>query len=378
MILYDVRLLLYIIQIIFIKEGIQTYMNSLQRVMTAVQLKEPDVVPVGPYMGNHGAKVSGTLISRYCTSGKTMALAQLNAWELYGQDILVAQSDNYYIAEGFGIKVETHEDSTPTLLEPVIHELNDVYSLKVPDPYKDGRMPVYLEAVDIIKKNVGGKAVVRGAGTGPFSLASHLLGTERFLMELIMADGEPDGEEAKALRHLLDLTSDALIAFGKAMLLAGADIVQAGDSLASIDVISPGMYKKWAYPYEKKFFDAMKNVEIDKEHATLLHICGNITPVLTDMADTGAGILELDYKVDLAEAKKMVGHRVCLMGNLNPSEVLLRGTPEIVAEEAQKCIHAAGKGGGYILGSGCELAYFTPLDNVKAMIETARKNRYPL
>lgn len=353
-------------------------MTSLERVMTAVDLKEPDVVPVGPYMGNHGAKVGGALISKYCTNGKIMAQAQLNAWEKYGQDILVAQSDNYYIAEGFGIKVDMHEDSTPTLREPVIHELDDIYKLKVPDPYKDGRMPVYLEAVELIKKSVGVKYAVRGTGTGPFSLASHLMGTEHFLMELVMAEQDPEGDGAKALRHLLELTSDALIAFGKAMLTAGADIIQAGDSLSSIDVISPNMYKSWAFPYEKKFFDAMNIVECDKKFATLLHICGNMTPVLSEMADTGAKILELDYKVSLAVAKNIVGSRVCLMGNLNPSETLLRGTPEKVREESQNCIDSCAKAGGYILGSGCELAYFTPQENVKAMIETARKNHYPL
>ena len=353
-------------------------MTSMQRVMATINLKEPDVVPVGPYMGNHGAKVAGTMISNYCTNGKTMAQAQLDAWEIYGQDILVAQSDNYYIAEGFGIKVDMREDSTPTLREPIIHDLKDIYKLKVPDPYRDGRMPVYLEAVELIKKAVGDKAAVRGAGTGPLALASHLIGTERFLIQLAMADMELEGEDAKALRHLLELTTDALIAFAKAMLKAGADIVQAGDSLASIDVISPKMYKEWAFPYEKKFFDAMKKVDIDKEFGTILHICGNMTPVLSDMVDTGASILELDYKVDIAEAKKLIGDRVCLIGNLNPTEVLLRGTPEIVAEEAQKCINAAAKGGGYILGSGCELAYFTPQENVKAMIQTARKNHYPL
>ncbi|MBE3571846.1 MAG: uroporphyrinogen decarboxylase family protein [Moorella humiferrea] len=353
-------------------------MTSLERVRAAVNLKEPDVVPVGPYMGNHGAKVGGALISNYCTNGKVMAAAQLKAWEIYQQDIIVAQSDNYYIAEGFGITVDMHEDSTPTLREPVVHELKDVYKLKVHDPYKDGRMPVYLEAIDLIKKQVGGQVAIRGTGTGPFSLASHLMGTQRFLEELAMASIEPEGEAARALRHLLELTSDALIAFARAQVDAGADIVQAGDSLASIDVISPRMYQEWAWPYEKKFFDALNNYAHDRKVMTLLHVCGNVTPVLPLMAATGAMILELDYKVDLAVAKASVGDRVCLMGNLNPAELLLRGTAADVAAESQRCIDAAGKGGGFILGSGCELAYYTPQENVHAMIRVARENRYPL
>jgi len=352
--------------------------SSAKRVLQAAYLQEPDSVPVGPYMGNHGAKVAGVKISEYCTDARVMAEAQLKAWDIYGQDIIPVQSDNYYIAEGFGVKVEMHEDSTPTLKKPVIEDLKDIYGLKVPEPYRDGRMAVYLEATKRVKEQVGALAAVRGTGTGPFALAGHLMGTERFLMELAMADMDPEGEEAAALRHLLDLTSDALIEFAKALLKEGADIVQAGDSLASIDVISPKMYRKWAFPYEKKFFKAINRELRDKNAAAILHVCGNMTPVLNEMAETGANILELDYKVNIAEAKQRVGGKVCLMGNLNPSALLLMGTPEAVDAEARKCIKDAAGGGGFILGSGCEVAYFTPKENIRAMINVARQSSYPV
>ncbi|MDN5362765.1 MAG: uroporphyrinogen decarboxylase, partial [Moorella sp. (in: firmicutes)] len=241
--------------------------------------------------------------------------------------------------------------------------------------------PIVKKGGIIILKQVGGQVAIRGTGTGPFSLASHLMGTQRFLEELAMASVEPEGEAAKALRHLLELTSDALIDFAKAEVDAGADIVQAGDSLASIDGISPRMYQEWAWPYEKKFFDALNKYAQERKVMTLLHVCGNMTPVLSLMADTGAMILELDYKVDkvdLAVNKAAVGDRVCLMGNLNPAELLLRGTAADVTAESQRCIDAAGKGSGFILGSGCELAYYIPQENVKAMIRVARQNHYPL
>lgn len=351
-------------------------MTSYERVMAAAKCKMTDCVPVAPYMGNHGAKVGGAKISEYCTNGKIMAQAQLKAWEIYGQDMLVPQSDNYYIAEGFGIKVQIPDDNTPSVTEIVVKKLDDVYKLKVPDPYKDGRMPVYLEAVSLIKNKVGNQAAVRCPGTGSFSLAGHLMGTEEFLMQLAFASSDPEGEEAKAMRYLMEVTSDALIAFAKAIIKEGGDIAMMGDSLASIDMISPAMYREWAWPYEKKVFSALKEYNPGKEFATLLHICGNMTPVLSDMADTGADIIELDYKVSLQKAKELIGSKVCLMGNLDPSSILLNGTPELVAEKSQKCIDDAGKGGGFILGSGCELAFYTPQENVKAMIATARRNTY--
>ena len=76
-----------------------------------------------------------------------MAEAQFQAWRIYGQDAVVAQSDNYYIAEGFGVEVEHYDDATPTLKTPAVRELADIGRLRVPDPWTDGRMPVYLEAI---------------------------------------------------------------------------------------------------------------------------------------------------------------------------------------------------------------------------------------
>lgn len=106
-------------------------LNSLARVRCAGQRLEPDSVPVAPYLGNHGARVAGVAIDQYCRSGKLMAEAQYRAWELYQQDMVVPQSDNYYIAEGFGVRVDHHPDSTPTLSRPAIDHLGSVGSLRV-------------------------------------------------------------------------------------------------------------------------------------------------------------------------------------------------------------------------------------------------------
>ena len=133
-----------------------------------------------------------------------MAEAQYRAWEIYGQDAVVAQSDNYYIAEGFGVKVEHYEDATPTFKAPAIEALAEVGRVRLPDPTRDGRMPVYLEAIQRLSEMTRGQVAVRAPGTGPFSLASHILGTERFLVELALAEREPGGPGEQALKHLLE------------------------------------------------------------------------------------------------------------------------------------------------------------------------------
>ncbi len=350
----------------------QGTMESLERIRCAIRLQSADVTPVAPYMGNHGAHVAGVSIGEYCRSGKLMAEAQYRAWQVYGQDTVVAQSDNYYIAEGFGVEVQHYENSTPTLKAPAVQDLEDVDRLRVPNPWRDGRMPVYLEAIRRLAALTRDEVAVRAPGTGPFSLASHLLGTEQFLVELALAEQEPGGSREQMLKQLLDLTTDALIAFATACLEAGAHIVQAGDSLASLDMISPAMYRNWAWPAERRFFETINPLAEQHGAATLLHICGNMTPVLEVMAETGAQILELDHKVSLKTAKKRVGHRVCLMGNLDPVEVLWRAAPESVALAARQAVADAGQDGGFILGSGCEVPMYAPQANLHAMIAAAR------
>ena len=347
-------------------------MTSLECILGAARRKAVDRVPVAPYMGNHGARIAGVRIGDYCRSGRVMAEAQFQSWQIYGQDAVVAQSDNYYIAEGFGVEVDHYEDATPTLKTTVVRELGDIDRLRVPNPQKDGRMPVYLEAIRRLAEMTRGEVAVRAPGTGPFSLAAHLMGPENFLLELAMANREPGGKGEQSLKHLLELTTDALIAFATACLEAGADLVQAGDSLASLDMISPVAYRKWAWPAERRFFAAINPLAERRGAATLLHICGNMTAVLESMADTGAHILELDHKVSLKVASERVGSRVCLMGNLDPVELLWRGTPEAVARAAREAMADAGAHGGFILGSGCEVPVATPRENLHAMVESVR------
>lgn len=351
-------------------------LSSLERVRKAMQLQKPDVIPVGTFMGNHAAKIAGVPLIQYYNDSKKMLEAQIFALDKYNQDIVIMQSDNYYIAEGFGTKTTHYQNATPTFKEPAIKSLKEISKLKIPDPWKDGRMHVYLEAIQMASEEFGDEIAIRGCGTGPFSLASHLIGTQEFIMEIAKAEYDlPDGDES-AIFHLMEITTKALERFLIAELEAGAHIIQCGDSLASLDVISPETYKKYVYPYEKKLFNNLK--EHTKKHNafSLLHICGDNTKVINLYAETGADCYEVDYKVDLRLCKQNIGGKMCLMGNLNPTKVLLQGTVEEVERAAEECIAAAAENGGFILGSGCEVPMDTPEENMKALVKVARQYQY--
>jgi len=103
-----------------------------------------------------------------------------------------------------------------------------------------------------------------------------------------------------------------------------------------------------------------------------LHICGNTTSIIADMVTTGAKILEVDWKVDMGIAKKIVGNRAVLMGNIDPSDPLVFGTAEAVDQKAKEIIESTG-GRGIILSSGCAMGANTPDENFFALVEAAKK-----
>ena len=107
------------------------------------------------------------------------------------------------------------------------------------------------------------------------------------------------------------------------------------------------------------------------------HICGNATRIVDDMTATGAAVLELDYKCDLAKIKAATAGKTTILGVIDPSGVLAFGTPDLVTEKVREELALLAPGGGLILGPGCALAPETPPENVHALIEAGhRYGRY--
>jgi uroporphyrinogen decarboxylase len=307
----------------------------------------------------------------YITDGDAIACAQLALQRRVGHDILVTAADTYYIAEGFGLATTHYADALPTSDGPLLKDLKDADRLRIPDPERDGRMPVYLQAVRSLVRSVGGSIAIRGTGTGPFSLAAYLYGDQNFLLALAEIDaGIAPVEDEKRLRQLLHLCAEASARFISAQINSGENIAYMGDSLSSMDMISPEMYRAWALPYQREVFQLIDRDLRRSGAKTLLHICGDNRGILKDMAATGADILEIDHKMDLAECRALLGPTPCLIGNLDPVQTILQGDADKVRAESRACIEALGAR-NFILGTGCFVPRDSPVDNLKAMTDAA-------
>jgi len=121
--------------------------------------------------------------------------------------------------------------------------------------------------------------------------------------------------------------------------------------------------QKWS----EKFAAPLKKI-IDAIHQRgckrVIRICGNSLPVIESMTGAGADIIGVDQKVDIVSAKDAVLSRSTIRGNLDPSVVMQRGSPEQVLESARECIAKAKNGGHFFLAPGCTVGYNTPPENI--------------
>jgi uroporphyrinogen decarboxylase len=152
-------------------------------------------------------------------------------------------------------------------------------------------------------------------------------------------------------------------------------------AFAGAGFISPAHYRRFVLPFEKAVIDGIR---AGRNIPVYTHTCGSIGDRLELIAETGTdGIDTLDPPplgdvVDLVEAKRRIGGRLFIKGNLDPVNVLLQGNPESVHRAARDCLEAAARGGAYILSSACSVAPRTPPENLmqlqRASEEYARKS----
>ncbi|HSV31637.1 MAG TPA: uroporphyrinogen decarboxylase family protein, partial [Atribacteraceae bacterium] len=167
------------------------------------------------------------------------------------------------------------------------------------------------------------------------------------------------------VQALLDLCVQTGLRFARAQVDAGADLIGVGD--AAVSMISPRIYEELILPYEQNLIQGIH----DMGCRVKLHICGNTTTLLPLMARTGADIIDLDWMVDLALARRLCGDSIILCGNVDPVSVVLQGTPEDVRRKSIECFQQAGM--PFILSAGCEIPAATPEENLRALCESVRE-----
>lgn len=335
-------------------------MTSRERVAAAFSGAPYDRIPVFLLMSDHAARVIGVTVGDYQQSAELMAEGQLAAQKLYGVDLINTGPGLTGIAEAIGAKL-AFPDNTAYVIEHPAPTHDHLDGLKIADPKRDGRLPLFLEATQIVLDEAGARVPVSLTTAGPFTTAAYLRGPDQFLRDLRRAP--------EAAHRALRIATDSTIPFIREVIALGGRIGLA-EPMASGTLISARQFQAFAQTYLTEIVDVIK--EFTGGAAPSLHICGDSSRIWPGMADTGASLLSIADEVDLAAAREQVGDRVGLVGNIRPTAVMANGGPADVRANARECFEkGVGNPKGYILGMGCALPINTPRENVHALFDAA-------
>ncbi|MBI4242558.1 MAG: uroporphyrinogen decarboxylase family protein [Planctomycetes bacterium] len=339
-------------------------MNSLERVRRMLNGQMVDFIPVCPIVHNALAKLEGISFKEYYTRAEVMASVIISGYKRFCYDGVQLSLGVACEAEAIGCEIVQSEDTMPVVKMPILLEDDKIDRLSIPDFQRDGRMPMFVEAVRQTVEAIGKDAWVIATIRGPLLIASQLRGTEAILVDLV--------ERPQWVQKLFKYTTMVGMTFGAALVKTGAHAISIGEAICSPDLISPVMYRRFIAPWHKQLIYELHRVGCE---TVIMHICGNSLPIISDVVKTGIDVLDIDAAVAPCEANHASEGKIAFRGNLNPTKTLFRGNPEIVEEKCRRLITDIQLGlydGRFILSSGCDIPPGTPAENIAAMVRASR------
>lgn len=336
-------------------------MTKRERVKAVFAQRVPDQIPVMMHNFLSAAKEAGYTMREYRSSALRIADSLLRAAEKYDLDGVLIDMDTALLASACGALVKYPEDIAAVAedrqnrtMEELIEYLPHV-SLQECD-----RVQIYLEAASILAEKCHENDLFFrcNADQGPYSLACELTGMNEFLMSLV------DEECEETIHALIGETYRICLEMHRLCYATGADCTSYGNSSEGCSVVSPDTFRKFGKPYEVRLAADLKALGIP----TMCHICGNVNPILEDLAGTGCPAYELDYKTDIELAQRISAGKFIISGNIDPA-LMNSGKPEKIRETTRKLAELYNGKGGLIFCSGCALGPLTPEENIRAAVD---------
>ncbi len=334
-------------------------MNAKERVMAVIYHEKPDRMPcfgANSTVTYEQMEKVGAFWPEGHDKAEVMAKQALAAYTVLGFDAVRLPFCQTFEAVALGCirkpgKVRELE-GFPGIEHPPPYKLDDVPEF--PDDFLSrGYIPELIKAVEILKKEVGDEVPIVAGIIGPFTIAGSLLDSVPILKATFKT---PD-----KLPPFLEVAEKAGTTLAKALVEAGADIISCEDMTASPELIAPKTYREFELKYQRRQFEAIPV-------PTILHICGNVDPIVEWMGQTGADILSLEPKASARLARQKCGSDIVLMGGVDTATTLFMKDPETVKEGCEETI----EDGIQILAPGCAVAPGTPMENLLAMVEVAK------
>ena len=325
--------------------------------------KEVDRLPAMPMIDSVGPRLMGEKNRFKRLSAENQVLVQKRCYELLGLDGLSIEYGLHGIGQACGTVLGDPENCAPPVVKHVLDDLNDVDNL---DPEcvlrkNDPWIEMCATACEMLVEQMGDTVGTSASLTGPLTAAASIYPITKLLIAT--------RKKPELVHKLLRFSTDALIAVSEEFAKCGVDIFIC-DPVASGDIISEKAYRELVLPYTKELAPAIHKHGV----AMGYHICGNTNKITAAMLESGCDMLSVDVKVPLLSAKEIAGPVVPIIGNVDPINTMMLGTPEEVREEVLRNIaDCADSPNGYIVSTGCDIPVDAPVENVLAFMDAVRE-----
>lgn len=285
----------------------------------------------------------------------------LQPLERFPLDAAILFSDILTVPDAMGLGLSFAEGEGPRFERPLRAEA-DILKLQAPDL---ARLRYVTDAVAEIRRALKGRVPLIGFSGSPYTLACYMVegsGSDDFRTLKTMLYARPD-----LLHRILEVNATAVAAYLNAQIDAGAQAVMLFDTWGG-NLTSAG-YEAFSLAYARKVFAALKREAGGRRVPSILFTRGGGN-WLEAMAGAGCDAVGLDWTVDPAQARKRIGARVALQGNLDP--IALLAPPERVREEARRVLDAFGPSPGHVFNLGHGISPQARPDSVAALVDEVR------
>jgi [methyl-Co(III) methanol-specific corrinoid protein]:coenzyme M methyltransferase len=335
-------------------------LNLKERFVRALKGKEIDKVPVCSVTQTATVQlmeISGAKWPQAHYDPEKMATLAIAGHNLAGLEGVRFPFCTTVIAQTLGCGIEEGNiDTHPYQVSSPCSDMKDIENIAIPeDLCESERISTVLKTADIVRDRVGDDVPVIAGMIGPAAAAFYMAGAKNYLMWCIQ---HPD-----AIQELMEIGTEVCIEYSNALFEHGVDAVNISDSEAGPDIFPVPMFGSMVLPQYRKLTSRLQGLSV-------LHICGDATEILDQMAVSGFNGISIEEKVNARYARHIIGDRACLIGNVSPTMTLLSKSPSEIRKEAKQCI----EDGVGILAPGCGIEPHTSMENLQAFV--AARNDY--
>ncbi|MFP1771098.1 uroporphyrinogen decarboxylase [Lonsdalea quercina] len=338
-------------------------------------LRQPvDVTPVwmmrqaGRYLPEYKATraEAGDFMS-LCKNAELACEVTLQPLRRYALDAAILFSDILTIPDAMGLGLYFEAGEGPRFSQPLKSHA-DVAALPIPDPEQE--LGYVMNAVRTIRRNLAGEVPLIGFSGSPWTLATYMVeggSSKAFTVIKKMLFAEP-----RTLHLLLDKLADSVTLYLNAQIKAGAQAVMIFDTWGG--ALSGRDYREFSLHYMHKIVDGLLREHEGRRVPVTLFTKGG-GQWLEAMVETGCDALGLDWTTDIADARRRVGDKVALQGNMDPS--MLYAPPVRIEQEVAAILDDFGPGNGHVFNLGHGIHQDVPPEHAGAFVDAVHRLSRP-